>query len=454
MKYRFTKLLFFGFWLCIAGAAFGQWPPDPSQNLMICDTTGDQALAKIVSTSDGGCYVSWFDTRSGNYCVYLQRLDRFGYKQWGKNGLLISSNPQDTWIVDYSLTVDRNDYAIVTFSDIRSGNLNVFAYRISPWGSFIWGPNGIALSSTSDFQPNPVVTETSDGNFVFAWILNASPSKVAMQKISPAGQKLWGTTPLLLQSVSGEGYNYPAVAVSDSGSVIVVHTVTTGNFPAQSVKIRAQKISSGGTLLWGVSERSIQSVGGIAAWTIPSVIPDGSYGAFVSWHDDRDNNMVSSAFVQRISSTGTVFFPADGTEVSLLSSNHHFYPMVAFDGCLQESYIFWTEADYNQRSFGICGQKLSISGTRLWGDYGKTFKPLSQPNTTQPSSMNVFRGNNISEFFFIETGPGTSSSIYGYAVDADGRPAWGQDFKVISSSTADKLQMEGTIDKFKDVKLA
>ena len=41
---------------------FAQWSTDPAVNLAVCDASGDQALAKIVSTSDGGCYVSWFDT--------------------------------------------------------------------------------------------------------------------------------------------------------------------------------------------------------------------------------------------------------------------------------------------------------------------------------------------------------------------------------------------------------
>ena len=131
---------------------FAQWSNNPAVNLAVCDTTGEQALAKIGSTSDGGSYISWFDNRSGSYAVYLQRLDPLGNKMWAPNGLLVSSNPQSTSLVDWDLMVDDNDNAIVAFTDTRnSGNLNPFVYAISPTGNFLWGANGIDLNPTADF---------------------------------------------------------------------------------------------------------------------------------------------------------------------------------------------------------------------------------------------------------------------------------------------------------------
>lgn len=58
-----------------AGACLAQWSSDASQNLVIADRSGEQTQAKIVATSDGGCYISWFDNHAGGYDVYLQRLD-------------------------------------------------------------------------------------------------------------------------------------------------------------------------------------------------------------------------------------------------------------------------------------------------------------------------------------------------------------------------------------------
>ena len=68
--------------MMLSSNSFSQWSNNSAVNLTVCDTTGEQALAKIGSTSDGGTYIAWFDNRSGSYAVYLQRLDPLGNKMW------------------------------------------------------------------------------------------------------------------------------------------------------------------------------------------------------------------------------------------------------------------------------------------------------------------------------------------------------------------------------------
>lgn len=441
------------FMFVFISTSFSQWSSDPSQNLTICDVNGEQALAKIVSTSDGGCYISWFDTRSGNYNVYLQRLDVFGNKQFANDGLLISSNPQNTFLVDYDLNVDQNDNALLIFCDIRNGgNLNPYAYKISPAGDFIWGANGVELNPTSDFQANPKIIETSDNNVVAAWIVSTSPTQIALQKISPEGNKLWGSSPVFISSAT-EGYNYPSLVESDNGSVIVIHTVTTGNFPAQVVKLRATKIEANGTIGWGGNGVMIQDEGRIAAFTIPQVISDGNNGGLVAWHDDADSDNMQSAFIQRISSTGSLYFPAGGAEGSLEGNSHKFNPVPVFNPSTEEAYIFWLHTEPNQNQNGVNGQKFSSTGTRLWGDNGITFKPLSAPNTISISSINAQLGNGKVYVFYLEAA-GLNTKVEGFACDASGSFVWTGDFVTLSNPTSEKLQMVSAVDLYSNCKLA
>jgi hypothetical protein len=429
-----------------------QWPSDPAVNLTVCDTTGEQALAKIVSTSDGGCYISWFDTRSGSYSVYLQRLDVMGNKLWASNGLLVSNNPQDTWITDYDLLADDNDNAIVAFSDIRNGgNLNPVVYAISPNGDFLWGDNGIVLNPTSDFQPSPKLAKTNDGGVVVAWIISSTRSQVGLQKISQTGAKLWGTNPVILQSAT-EGLNYPDIVTSDSGGVILFHTATTGNFPAQTVKLRAKKISSSGTVSWDVS---IQDIGTIAAFTVPKVYSDNNYGGLIAWHDDRDLNSLQSGFVQRVSSNGTLYFPVNGAEASLLANRHKFNPVAAFDNLTDETYLFWMETEPNQNQNGISGQKFSSNGTRQWTDNGKIFKDLSAPNTISISYLTAEMGNDRAYLFYLEgNASGLNDKVEGFACDDNGNFLWTGNFTILSNPTSDKLQLVSSVDVYKNCKLA
>ena len=427
--------------------AFAQWSTDPSVNLAVCDAAGDQALAKIVSTSDGGCYISWFDTRSGDYHVYLQRLDPAGYELWAHNGLLISDNPNFTFIVDYDLIVDHNDNAVLAFCDSRnSGNLNVFAYLISPEGNFLWGSDGISLSTSTDFQAAPKITETTNGNFVFSWIVDADQTQIANQKISPDGTKLWGTEPILIQSAS-EGYSYPDVVSSDNDAVIVVHTTVTGTFPAQTVKLRATKLDANGLFEWGTGGVMLQNLGTISSFSVPEVYSDNMNGALAAWHDDRDFNNLQSGFVQRVSSSGSIYFPENGAELSLKANRHKFNPVAAFDPVTEQTYAFWMETDANQNQNGISGQLISPTGERLWGDNAKIFKDLSAPFTASISYLNALMGNGAANLFYLAgNGSGLNQTVEGFACDANGDFIWSGDIVTLSNSTQDKLQLASSVD--------
>ncbi len=119
-------------------SAFAQWPSNPSQNLLICDHNGEQALPKIAATSGGGCYIAWQDLSSGNYDIYVQRLNTDGVPQWANPcGILISDHPQDTWLTDWSMITDQGDRCILAINDIRNGSdRDITAYCIHLDGSF------------------------------------------------------------------------------------------------------------------------------------------------------------------------------------------------------------------------------------------------------------------------------------------------------------------------------
>jgi len=452
MKSFFLLMLFALSIFSVSEITLAQWSSNPAVNLAVCDTTGEQALAKIGSTSDGGTYIAWFDNRNGSYAVYLQRLDPLGNKLWAPSGLLVSNNSQSSSLVDWDIMVDDNNNAIVAFTDTRnSGNLNPFVYAISPNGNFLWGANGIDLNPTADFQANPKLAKTDDGNIVVAWIISSTRSQVGLQKISSAGIKLWGTNPIVLQSAT-EGFNYPDVVTSDSGGVILFHTATTGSFPAQTVKLRAKKINSAGSISWGVN---IQDLGRIAAFTTPKVYSDNNSGGLISWHDDRDINNLQSAFVQRVSSSGTLYFPVDGAEGSLLTNRHKFNPVVAFDNAANETYVFWVETEPNQNQNGISGQKLSLNGTRQWTDNAKIFKDLSVPFSTSISYLTSEMGNGRAYLYYLEgSASGTNDKVEGFACNAAGGFLWTGNFTILSNPTSDKLQLVSTVDVYKNCKLA
>ena len=439
--FALTMLLICGFSI----KSNAQWSSDPAANLQVCDVTGDQALPKVANTSDGGCYIAWFDNRNGSYAVYLQRLDALGNKLWATNGMLVSDNPQSSSLVDWAIASDNHNNAIVTFTDTRDNDsLHAFAYLVDTSGNMLWGANGIRLSGEGDYQPNPVACQTSDGNYVFAWIVAADTQKIALQKISLAGQKMWGADPIIYASGTNENYTYPAVIPSDNGSVIVVHTGYTGPFYAAVVHIYAQKFDTDGNPVWanpgGVA---IQDRGGIPFYVHPMVISDNSNGVFVTWYDDWDSNNLFSSFAQHITSTGTVMFPANGAEVSTNTTMHHLYPTLAYNSGADELYCFWLEETSLQDNFAVYGQKFDASGNRLWNSNGVAFTSMTQNAMFQPHALPT--DTSVFVIYIQGNQSGVNQGVYSFMSNSAGDLVWNPAIVTMSDPTPDKLHAVSTI---------
>jgi len=361
------------------GTALGQWSADSTVNLQICDLSGEQVLPKIMPTSDGGCFISWFDQRNGDYCVYLQRLDSQGVPQFAENGLLVSDQPQQTWLVDYSMAVDGDNNAVIAFSDVRneSGELDVSVYKISSLGEFLWGADGICLSNPAEpgFEPNPMVTVTDQGNCVVAWGKSTSTDFLVFQKIAPDGTKLWGDWGITLESASAD-LSAPVVVASGQDSVIAMWKSSTGTYPMTVTHLYTDMLDVGGAFVWGDSPVLIYDSGAISPWTFPGMISDGEGGAVCFWYD-APSVSAFNVWVQHLDPDGAMLYPMNGAQASTNSDNRlHMSPSAAYNPGEAQSYAFWVETDGNQNLYGVYGQRFSQTGDRMWTDNGLELIPL------------------------------------------------------------------------------
>jgi hypothetical protein len=374
MKFIYSLLLI----MFLCSPLYSQWSADPGVNLKVSDLSGEQVLPKIAKTSDGGCYIVWFDQRSGSYHVYLQKLNASGVPQFAADGLLISSNPQSSSLVNYDMIADDSNNAVIVFTDTRSGTVNPFAYKISPAGTFLWGPNGVALTdSVGTFQPNPKVAQTSDGSYVVTWIWSTTPQKVAMQKLNNAGVKQWGTGPIKLAGGPGETFTYPSLVRSDAGSIILMWSKYTGTFISPgNYRLFTQKFSSAGSPVWNATQDTVYHLGNVTGFFVPSIYSDGNNGAFYVWQDDRSSTNTQTSYVQRFNSAGIPQFPVNGAASSTEAATNKFSAAIAYAPSTGETFIFWKHTNSLQSMQGVYGQKFNSAGVRQWTDNGKVFLPL------------------------------------------------------------------------------
>lgn len=438
------KFLYFLVFGIIVNSTSAQWSTDPGTNFNVCDVTGEQVLPKIALTSDGGCYIAWFDTRTGNYNVYLQRLDAAGNKLFAIDGLLVSDNTSNSYIVDWDMICDADDNAVIAFSDIRAGgDFKIYAYLISPSGNFLWGANGVSLSTAPEMQPNPRIAQTTDGFYIITWPTLTSPSKIAVQKLDVAGNKIYGNDPLYITSGTSEQYTYPVPIASDNGNYIIGFEGTTGSFPGLTVHLYAQKYSTSGTPQWGSSPVTIADAGGIPFYETTNVISDGSDGIVFVWYDDRDMNNLYSTFVQRVNASGNLIYNANGVEVSSLSTNHHLNPAVVIDPSSFDVYAFWIEQNSTQSMAGISGQKVSLAGSKLWGTNGMIFKAMDS-NTDLHMSAQFISGN--SYVYYLEYVGATQNNLAkAFSVNGNGNFNWAGNIVTFSTVVSPKSRLVSDI---------
>jgi hypothetical protein len=417
--------------LMVAFTSNAQWSTNPAINNIICNLSGEQAIPKVATCLNGDTYIGYFSSEGGNYNVRLQRLDVQGNLLWAANGILISNNPQETWLTDWDMTCDNANHAILVFNDIRTGNTNVVAYRISPTGTFVWGANGILLSNTTAFNVAPKVAATASGNAVVAW---QADDNVIMQKISPAGTLLWGTAGITLTSTNRMAW--PQLLPVGTDEVIMKYFDDSGSTMYPTRHVFAQKYSSAGTAVWG-SPASISTAGGISSWTqIFPFINDGNDGFYIAWHDDRDNNLRASVFVQHIGPTGTVIYPANGVEASTISSMNHYYAKLALPAGSTDVFVFWNEMSGDQNQRGIFGQKINASGAVQWTNAGMSFIPVSTTNVYPYEA----RGNPTDMvLFYEEYSDAVNGVIKAMRISTTGTYLWTPAQKTLCSVISEKV---------------
>ena len=451
---------------CATGAA-AQWPDDPATNLAIADRPGEQVVPKLASTSDGGIYVGWFDQASGNYDVYLQRLDAAGVEQWPHNGILISDHPQNSWLVDWDLTTDPGGNAILAFSDARDGSdLDIQAYKISPAGDFLWGADGVTLSANNDFEPAPRVaisTVTGDAVFVWSRLPDTGDGAIVMQRLSPAGVELLAPGGVTIVSQPGAAPALAAIApgtVSPGGPAAArpggaapgtnarltagvyvswVRDITNFMTPRH---VRAQLFATDGTPVWASHAEVFDLVSVPIAYT-PRIQSDLAGGAILLWHASEPNNTFY-ARVQRLNDSGVEAFAHNGVAVSTVASRHHLDPTLAWRAATGDLFVFWNERNLNQSQWGIYGQRL-VAGVRQWGDEGVTLLPVDTIYKLEPHCAPYVSDSPM--LFLIDEPTGTfgHDRVIGMQVDDGGNLTWpGGTIEVASlSSGKSRLTVTG-----------
>jgi len=427
----------------LAPGASAQWSSDPAANLPIVTKSGEQVIPKVAAAPDGGTWVGWFDHASGNYDVYCQRLDASGAPQFPAAGLLVSNHAQSSSLVDWDLICDKAGDAVLVFTDVRDGgDLDVFAYRISPAGAMLWGADGVQLSANNDYEPAPKVCQASDGDFVFVWarLPSAGDGGIMMQRLTPAGAPQLTAGGLLVVTQPGEDPGFCDVEPADGGSVVVCWLRDISSF-ASPRHLRARKFSSTGTPLW--PQVSVYDALSLPIGYQPGLLSDGAGGALLWWHVSSLSGVYGS-YVQHLDASGTELFPHNGRPVAATATNH-ISPTLAYPSPGGDIYVFWNEENTLQSQWGVYAQRFTAGGVPQWGAGGLPLVAVDTVFKGPPRAVPYAGGAGV--FWYDEpTGVFGKDRALGLRVNATGSTPWGAAPVVIASTLSTKSRLPVAID--------
>ena len=294
-----------------------QWTAD---GVSICVAPDNQTIGGITDDGSGGAIITWHDFRNGtDNRIYAQRISSAGITQWTVDGEAVSTFAS---FQDYpSITSDGSGGAFIAWRDLRNGDFDLFAQRISNAGSLQWGVNGVAVAVADGFQQIPsLVADGSGGVFIGWYDTRSAGAGIYTQRLNSSGVALWTANGV---AASTNGSPDEAIITSDGAGGIFVSWYAT---PGPSADIFAQRIDGSGNILWSPNGNVVCSANGFQFWH--TMVYDGSGNAIVIWSDQRSGNW--DIYAQLMTSQGdlgvnnpyfTVASTAPGQNARNISSN-------------------------------------------------------------------------------------------------------------------------------------
>jgi hypothetical protein len=308
---------------------------------------------------------------------------------------------------------------VLVFSDMRSGNLDVQAYKLAPDGTFLWGPDGISLSVLTDYEAAPRLCEVSDGDIVAVWgrSLTTGYGKICMQRLAPDGTLRY-PAPLDIAGDASETPGFALVVPADNGNVIVswLRNIRTFSSPRY---IRARKFAPDGTGVWA-NFVSVFDATAVPIGYFPVLLPDRAGGAVFGWHRSLSNYFNSC--VQHLDASGVEMFPHNGVVVSTTAGMHHLDPSFAYRPTTGETFVAWNERNSAQSQWGIYAQKITAAGARAWGDGGIVLQPVDLLYKILPRAAQI--GDGFEVLWMDEPGSVDQDRLRAMRLDTNGAAVW------------------------------
>jgi len=160
--------------------------------LAVCTSAGTQDSPALVSDGAGGAVIAWLDDRvAAERDVYAKRIKSAGTSDW-----LSSGNPVCTVTgsaSDLRIDTDGAAGAILSWRDLRSATVRIYARRITADGGAVWTSDGVDMSGGLASAASPRIVSDGAGGAIVGWsdARNVAGADLFAQRVNATGSRLW-----------------------------------------------------------------------------------------------------------------------------------------------------------------------------------------------------------------------------------------------------------------------
>lgn len=333
-----------------------QWAGDK-----VIGSANNQILPDVlVDDSGNGLYIAWNDNSNGNQDAYLVKLHTAtGNDLWGGSRKIdTAADNQDQTKPRLALAPDGD--LIVAWQDSRNDSGDIYAIRYKNDHSTEWNEFKVSSDGGSSEQNTPVVITGADDNTYVAWVdLRDGNQDVYAQKLSPAAAKLWAGDLKINSDGGSTNQSYPNLAIDADNDLYAVWTDERNG--ATNQDIYAQKIASSSQIkLWGSSDFLINTDAGTSTNQYnPSIAVDTDKNVFIVWTDERYGNQ--DVYAQKVDvNINRQWSPDLRVNVNTGGSDQT-YPDVTINPATGKPYATWQ--DNRNNDFDIYASEFDSYGS-------------------------------------------------------------------------------------------
>jgi len=272
------------------GAAIG-----PNFKVNDGEVLGNWGWPRIASDSIGNFVITWGDERNGDGDVFAQR--------YSSDGLALGDNFRanddsgDNRQYDPEIASDYNGNFVITWYDTRNGGYDVYAQRYLSDGTALGDNFKVNDGAPSAYHDGPSISTDGTGNFVITWTDSRKYDlDIYAQRYSSDGAALSGNFKVNNHDFGDQ--DYPSISSDSNGNFII-----TWSTPVDvNGDIYAQRYSSDGTALG--DNFKVNDGDPSSELLEPSVSTDVNGNVMICWNDGLFSD-TSNIFAQRYSNNGS-----------------------------------------------------------------------------------------------------------------------------------------------------